>query len=134
LFGFFAADSYHYDQLALKIASGNLLFKDSVYIGAGYPLFLFLIYLFLGRSFLAVALVQVGIDSLTTVLIYLICLKISPKKVIGLLAALLYGLSATAIFYTGFLLDTTLSAFLGVSLIFSLLNTKESSSLAWFKK
>ncbi len=132
LFGFFAADSYHYHKFALRMAAGDFAFKQVLYISPLYPVFLLLTYVFFGRSFLAVAFLQIILDSLTAVFIYLICLKVFRKKIIAVLASLIYALYALAFLYTGLLLDTTLFTFLCVSLILVLLRAKEDKAGSWF--
>ena len=117
LFGVFAPDTQYYDQFAIQILAGDFTFPESVYLHPLYPLFLAFLYLFLGHSFVAVALSQIILDSLTCLLLYFISLKVFSSKTVGIMASFFYALYSMAIFYTGFVLDVTLLAFLCVVLI-----------------
>ncbi|MBL7070886.1 MAG: tetratricopeptide repeat protein [Candidatus Omnitrophica bacterium] len=125
LFYFFSADSQHYNRIALEILGGNIAFKESVYMNPVYPIFLALTYAVAGRSLISVGIVQAVLDSLSCVLLYMICVRAFKKKGIGLLAALTYACYSMAIFYTAFLMRATISVFVNLLLVFSLLNAKD---------
>jgi len=120
LFGFFARDSAQYDAFAAEILKGHLTAPESIYLNAAYPFFLAVVYALFGHSLSSVLLVQIVISSLTTVLVFLLCRKLSCSTFTSLLAALLHAGYNLSIFYAVLLLDTTLSAFLLVALLLAL--------------
>lgn len=131
IFGFFAIDSWYYDEFASKILNGNFVFKESIYLSPLYPLILAGIYKILGHNLIIAMLFQVITDSLTCVFLYFICIKIFNKKSIGLLASFIYACYGMAIFYTCFLLESAYATFLLVSLFLLLLyaNDKKKPQL-----
>jgi tetratricopeptide (TPR) repeat protein len=104
-------DSSLFDKLALQIAKGDWGYKDSIYLNEFYQFFLAAVYRIFGFSHLAVVLIQVLLDSLSCVLIYDIGSR-AVNKSVGAAAALVYALYGIAIFYTGLVLDTTVTIFL----------------------
>ncbi len=122
LFGLFSTDSVIYDQYALEILKGH--FTSSQIFNPHYSFFLSFIYMIFGHSLTSVALCQIILDSLTCVFLYQICIHVFHNKSIGLLTSIIYACYSTAIFYTGFVLDTTLVIFLNVLLILMLLQAK----------
>jgi len=137
LFGLFAVDSQYYNRFALEILRGDFFFKQSVYFHPLYPFFVAFIYKISGYSFLAIGIFQALLDSLTCILIYIITIKIFDKKSVGLIAAFIYAFYGTAIFYTAFILDTTLSIFIAASMIALLLcaaeeKRKKIAPFLWF--
>jgi len=111
LFGFFAMDSFHFDAFALEILKGKLLFDDLIYLNSLYTVILSIIYFVFNCSQLTVLVIQALTDSLTCLLIYYIGMKAFSKRSVGLLASFIYACYVAAIFYTGFLLDTSLAGF-----------------------
>jgi len=131
--GSFAIDSGFYDTFALKILDGNFLYKNSLCLNPLYPFFLSFVYLFSGHSLTAAALSQIFLDSLSCIFLYFICMKVFKKSEIGLLASFVYACYGVAVFYTGFLLDTSLVTFLNVLLVLFVLYAKDSKRPAlWF--
>ena len=132
LFDFFSADSHHYNRVALKMLAGDFTFGESVYMNPIYPLFLAGVYAVLGTALKYAVIVQVLLDSMSCVLLYFICARVFQKKAIGLLASLIYALYGTAVFYTGFLMRATLSAFLNLVFIWLILKARdEGKPLLW---
>ncbi|MGD0336053.1 MAG: glycosyltransferase family 39 protein [Candidatus Omnitrophota bacterium] len=123
LSGFFVADAYPYDSLALEILKGNLFSRDFLYTYPVYPFFVSIVYYIFGHSLIAVGVIQILLDALTGILLYSICLKIFNKKSIALLAFFMYACYGLAILYTGFLVAVTLSIFINVLLIWVLIPT-----------
>ncbi|MDD5681488.1 MAG: tetratricopeptide repeat protein [Candidatus Omnitrophica bacterium] len=128
--GFFASDSYLYEAFANKIIAGNFAMPEMAYINALYPFFLAVTYRIFGHNLMSVVFVQIVLDSLTCVLLYLICVKAFNKKNIGLLASVIYACYGMAIFYTGFLLGVTLVTFLNVLFVFILLHSRDTDRAA----
>lgn len=131
VFGFYSADSQYHDKFAQKILEGNFLFKDTIYVNPYYSFFLALIYKFLGHSIMAVGLCQIVLDIITGVFIYLICTKIFDRKDVGLLAFFIYTCYGIAIFYTAFILETTISAFLLTGFVLALLYAERKEKIAY---
>jgi len=112
LFDFFSADSYHYHIFALRILRGNFVFPEALYLNPFYPLFLAAIYKIFSVNIFIVCIIQIVIDSISSVLLYFIVLKVFERRTVALLAAFVYAAYNLAIFSTAFLLDTTLVSFL----------------------
>ncbi len=122
---FFSADSEHYNRVALRILAGDIAFRESVYMNPVYPLFLAAVYSVFGADPAYVGIVQAVLDSLSCVLIYLICLKAFKNKNLALLSSFIYAFYGMAIFYTGFLMRATLSVFINLALVWTLLIAKD---------
>jgi Flp pilus assembly protein TadD/4-amino-4-deoxy-L-arabinose transferase-like glycosyltransferase len=129
IFGFYAGDSIHFDKFAQKILAGDLIFKESIYLGQAYPFILSFIYLLFGHNIEAVVLCQVFLDVITTALIYFICLNLFGRRSIGLLASFIYSIYAPAVFYAGFMMDMTFSAFFFASFTLVTLIALEKKNL-----
>lgn len=132
LFGFYTVDSQYHDKFALKILEGNLTFKETIYISPLYSFFLAAIYKLFGHSLMAAALLQVIIDTITGVFLYIICAKAFGKKSIGLAAFFIYSCYAISIFYTAFILEATLSAFFMTGFIMAILYAdSDNKKILW---
>lgn len=125
LYGFAAQDSLQYEEYAVNILQGRLAFPEAIYLNAVYPFLLAAIYLVFGHTVENVLLVQVVFSAATTVLLYLLCLKVLNNKVVSLLAAGVFAGYDLSIFYSVVLLDTTLSAFLAVALVLALVCARD---------
>jgi tetratricopeptide (TPR) repeat protein len=104
-------DSNLYDKLAMQIVKGDWGHKDSIFLNEFYQFFLAALYRIFGVSHMAVVLLQVLLDCLSCVLICYIG-SIAFRRSVGIVAALIYALYGIAIFYTGLVLDTTVTIFL----------------------
>jgi tetratricopeptide (TPR) repeat protein len=113
-------DSQIYDDQALQIAGGDLAGKMVFFMGPLYPYFMALIYSIFGHDFYLLFLIQIIIGSFSCVLIYLIAQKIfsRPVAVISAIIAALYGMF---IFYDGLIMIETISMFLNLMFVWSLL-------------
>jgi len=90
------------------------------------------VYFIFGHKLAAAACVQIVLDSLSCFLLYFLSVKIFRKEGVGLLASLIYACYSIAIFYTGFLLDTTLVVFLNILSFLLLLYAEEKKkALLW---
>ncbi|MES9901623.1 MAG: glycosyltransferase family 39 protein [Sedimenticola sp.] len=105
------ADEEFYIRFGMDVAHGafgltpEFLFMDPLY---GY--FLGLLFTLFGKNLFLVYLFQVVLDTVTVGLVYLIGKELSGRQV-GLLAALFYGIAATALFYSTTILKPSFSAF-----------------------
>jgi tetratricopeptide (TPR) repeat protein len=117
-------DSNLYDTLALQIVKGDWGYKDSVFLNEFYQFFLAGLYRIFGFSHMAVVLLQVLLDSLSCVLIYNIGSRAFGRSV-GLVAALIYALYGIAVFYSGLVLDTTVTIFLQLLFLSLLISGSE---------
>ena len=113
-------DAYEHNYIAQNIANAikgkQLEDKDKfLYFGAKrgwlYPLFIATVYKLFGPHVLYVRLIQIVIDSLTCVLIYLIGRTIFQRKV-GIVAALLSSLYPGFVYYSIMLYQETTTIFL----------------------
>ncbi|MCP4650994.1 MAG: tetratricopeptide repeat protein [PVC group bacterium] len=128
LFGFFSADSYLYNILARQIQQGNFTSLDSTCMNPLYPVFLAVLYYILGQTFIVVAIFQIALDLITCLMLYFIAIRVFKRKSVGLIAAFIYSCYGIAIFFTGFLLGTTLVTFLYVLLMFMVLSAYDRDS------
>ena len=122
--GFFAVDTEAYHAFAVELLKGNFFHPDTVFLSPLYPFFVAGIYGILGAVPVAVAGCQAVLDALTCVILYKAALLAFERRSAALCAALAYAFYATAIFYTGFLLDATLTVFLNAVLILVLLTMR----------
>ena len=76
-----------------------------------YPIFVAFIFFLCGRNLVAIAIAQIIIASLTTVLVYLLGRELYQDKA-GRLAAVLFAIDLTALIYAHSLLTETLFVFL----------------------
>ena len=119
LFGFYARDSpstTHWPRRSSRVICS----PESIYLNAVYPFFLAIVYALFGHSLSSALLVQVVVSAATTVLVFLLCRKLSCSTFTSLLAALFHAGYDLSIFYAVLLLDTTLSAFLLVGFLLAL--------------
>ncbi|MBI3577129.1 hypothetical protein HY086_03785 [Candidatus Gottesmanbacteria bacterium] len=108
----FGWDQYEYHQYARKILEHGWLASHS-YRSYPYPLFVAVIYRLFGFANLsAVRLVQVGMDTLTGILVYVAIAAISKKGKAAWLGFFLYEVNPFTAGYVGVILSEVLSAFL----------------------
>lgn len=124
-------DARAYDKIAMNIVGGRGftefpgrplgMDRDIVHIGQSYTVFLALIYKIFGHHYPVVWFFQALLHSLTSLLLFFICLRIFRKdisKKIGLLAMGLYGFWPDLVETTAMLITETLFLFLAVSVIY----------------
>jgi tetratricopeptide (TPR) repeat protein len=109
-------DSNLFDKLALQIARGEWGHKDSIFLNEFYQFLLAGIYAVFGLNHMAVFLIQALLDAASCGLLYFIAAAAFWRSV-GLVASLIYALYGIAIFYTGLILDTTVTIFLQLSFL-----------------
>ncbi|OGH70086.1 MAG: hypothetical protein A2754_00690 [Candidatus Magasanikbacteria bacterium RIFCSPHIGHO2_01_FULL_47_8] len=117
-------DAQAYDRIAINIIDGFGFREDRaksfefdtsiVRAGPGYEFFLAGIYSLFGHHYEAVWILQALLHALSALLLFLICQKIFPEKgrVIGLVAAVLFGLHPDLIEISAMLMTETLYLFL----------------------
>ncbi|MEA1927490.1 MAG: tetratricopeptide repeat protein [Candidatus Auribacterota bacterium] len=127
----YGMDQYNYDRLAFSLAHNNDFFPGVIYSLPGYPIFLYLVYLLLGRSLDLVWLLQAGMGTISCGLTYLIARKIIGDRA-GWLAGLIMVFYGPVIFYESLLVPTTLALLISLlSLTWWIYLPGEKSLSAW---
>jgi 4-amino-4-deoxy-L-arabinose transferase-like glycosyltransferase len=125
------ADEDYYIRFGMDVVSGTggmsseFLFMDPLF---GY--FLGLVFSVFGKNLFTVYLLQILVDTATVGLIYLIGKELKSPRA-GLIAALLYSITSTAIFYSATILKPTLVAFYFASWTYFSLSLWKNST--WWK-
>lgn len=117
-------DSKEYDQWAKEIVNGKHLWDGFKIHAPLYPYFLAGCYWLFGKDHYYATLVQFFVGSINCVLIYLIGKKIF-NECIGRMASFMAAAYGVFIYFEGQLLYPFLAIFLNLSLILSLLTTRE---------
>lgn len=125
-------DQYTYLELAGKIAGGSIA-TDCCSKGPGYPVFIAIIYRIMGmNNYPAVRTVQIFIDLITAVLIYLTAQKIFNRKA-ALISFLVYIFNPFTGPYTGLLLPEIITLFYIASIAYIICGENfKKSLLSWF--
>ncbi len=114
------SDPEIYDGWGWKLATEGGWFGSRVFFMAPiYPVFLGIVYLFVGHSAFTVLILQSLISSMTVIAIYLIGRELFSKQ-IGIIAALIASVYAVFIFYAGNILSETLQTFVYSILIYAI--------------
>jgi tetratricopeptide (TPR) repeat protein len=103
-------DSRGYDEWARQIAGGDWIGHDVFYQAPLYPYFLGVLYSLIGRSLLAVRLVQACIGAASCVLLGLAARRLFAARV-GLVAGLALAVYAPAIFFDALIQKSVLDVF-----------------------
>jgi len=129
----FTVDSGSYIEFALRMLRGDYFFKEITYQSPLYPFFLLSFFKMFGQNLMAARLMQAILDAMVCVLIFALAARLSLRKSFCWLGALIYAFYGIAIFYTGLIIDTTLSIFLYTVFIFLLERTySQHKSMLWF--
>lgn len=120
-------DSQFYDEQAQQIAGGDLLGKEVFFMGPLYPYLMALVYRVFGHNIYLLLLLQVLLGSLTCVFIYLIARKLFSTGV-AVTAGVMAALYSIFVFYDSMIMIASLSVFLTVFLLYSLLSFHEKPS------
>ena len=127
------SDSKIYYDLAIKISSGSWIGNEIFFMSPGYPYFLAVIFTILGKSILLIRLIQVVLNSINIVFIYLIARNLHSDKA-GYFAAGIAALYSSFIFYSGAVLLEIVQTFI-LSLFLVIVTNKElmkkESSWLW---
>ncbi|MBN1105171.1 MAG: glycosyltransferase family 39 protein [Deltaproteobacteria bacterium] len=126
-------DEAYYIELGRKIAGGFWLGEDRpFFMDPLYGYFLGAVFRFFGDSLLVVRLLQIALDSLNAVLIYVLGAKTWNRSA-GFLAGLVYVSYKVAFFHTLLLLKTTLTVTLPLLFLLLLLHALEKPARTkWF--
>ena len=123
-------DQQRFDQFAIQISKGDILGGRGVYGQSPlYPYFLALIYQLFGHSYLIVRIFQMLMGAGTCVLLYLIGRSIF-NRMVGIISGIICSLYGVLIFYEGELLRVTLTVFLTVLLVFSIMRILKIKKVA----
>ena len=125
-------DAIEYHSIAKSLLEGNgYAYAGSLTARRAplYPLFLAGMHLLFGKSFMAVALFQAIIDTISCYLIYLIAMKVFESGLVAIISALFYALYLPGIKFVGAILTETLTVFL--LLIFVLTLLRALDTLDW---
>jgi len=129
---FYWEDEFDYDRLAAQLVESKIYTNEdgspTAFRAPGYPLFLGLNYLILGRHFFAVRMVQAFIDCLTLILIFLIARRIFNHQV-ATIAALIYAIYPLFIYTASTFFPATLSIVLLALFIYLLLSASQKRSI-----
>jgi 4-amino-4-deoxy-L-arabinose transferase-like glycosyltransferase len=115
-----------WDELGWKIASRKGYWIDNPYFqngpkffawrSPGFPLFLAIIYKIFDHNFLAAKIGLAILSSITVILLFYLAEILIDKKT-GLLASFVYSIYPTSIFWTGYLVPTTLEILLMIGFV-----------------
>lgn len=105
------SDSGIYYDLALKISGGDWIGNQVFFMSPGYPYFLAIIFTILGKSILAVRLIQVFLNCINIVIIYLTARRLHSKQA-SYASAVIAAISSSFIFYSGAVLLEVLQTFI----------------------
>ena len=105
------SDSGIYYDLALKIMGGNWIGSQVFFMSPGYPYFLAVIFTILGKSILAVRLIQIFLNSINIILIYLTTRSLHSEKA-GYASAIIAAIFSPFIFYSGAILLEVVQTFI----------------------
>jgi 4-amino-4-deoxy-L-arabinose transferase-like glycosyltransferase len=105
-------DAENYWKLAQQIASGNILGSTIFHQSPLYPYFLAVLIKSFGQHLLPVYLVQCLLSACSSVLVYLITIKISNQKITSLFAGIMFALFGMQVFYSLKILSECLAVFL----------------------
>lgn len=117
------SDSKIYYDLALKISAGDWIGHQIFFMSPGYPYFIAVIFTLFGKSLLAVRLIQVFINAVNIVIIYVIARNLHSDKA-GYTAAGVAAVFSPFIFYSGAILLEAVQTF--ILSIFLLLVTNKA--------
>ena len=121
-------DAAWYDEAAYRLASGQTEGTTPFARGPIYSLFLASVYRLAGHDRMAVRVAQAIISALAVLLIYALGRTVFNAKV-GLIASLLATLYPPFISYPGWLLTETLSVFLLLAFVYSLIRAWQRSRM-----
>lgn len=127
---FYLPDTSDYDKTAVSILQGNGFGSDYDRPPA-YPVFLALLYIVVGRNFLALRIIQAIITSLTCIIVLLIGNRVFHSRSVSILAAMVCVLYPYFVFISGILYPEALVTFLISLMVLCLLKTIDSSSKAY---
>ncbi len=105
------SDSGIYYDLAVKISGGNWIGSEVFFMSPGYPYFLAVIFTLLGKSILAVRLIQIFLNSINIIIIYLTARNLHSEKA-GYTSAVIAAIFSPFIFYSGAILLEVIQTFL----------------------
>jgi tetratricopeptide (TPR) repeat protein len=128
LFYYPTMDSLYHLNWAKQILAGNAFARAPYYRAPLYVFFLTFLLEMFQRSLYIVRIVQILMDSLSCVLIYLLGRKMFNSR-IGLGAGILGCLYFPFVYFSGELVDATLLVFLDLVLLILLLRTQKHPSL-----
>jgi 4-amino-4-deoxy-L-arabinose transferase-like glycosyltransferase len=121
-------DPKFYHNLALQIASGNLLAGDVMFKAPLYPYFLALIYSIGGESLFAARFIQTILGSLSCVLTYLLARRFYSNK-IAVTAGLIAAFYGPLLLFDAELLTPALIVFLNLVSIYLLFKYEDSGKI-----
>lgn len=114
-----------YDQLAQRIAGGDLVGSGVFNQAPLYAYFLGLLYRVFGHDYFLARLVQIALGAATCALILAVGRKVFTRRV-GLIAGLIGAVYGTLVFYDGELIRPFLLNVLSLSALLALLKARES--------
>ncbi|MDO9464964.1 MAG: glycosyltransferase family 39 protein [bacterium] len=125
-------DQERFDKFSLQISHGDILGGKGIYSQSPlYPYFLALIYSLFGHSSVMARIFQMIMGAGTCVLLYLIGSRIFNRTV-GVISGIICSLYGVLIFYEGELLRVTVTVFLTVLLVFSIVClSKSKKAVIW---
>jgi len=124
------SDWKEYDLVGLSVASGTgftIYGQPYLIHPPGYPLFLGILYLLFGHSYVAVKVAQSLLGALTCVVILLIGERVFTRRV-GMVAATIAAVYPHLVYYTGILMSETLFLFLAMVFLCALAMLREDFS------
>ncbi len=124
-FAYPVLDAQYYLTWATDLARSGFHFFPGYQGNPLYPYFLAFLIRFLHAGPLLIRIVQHGLGVLTCLLLFRAGKHLFGEKA-GLLAAFLYAVYVPAVFYEGWLLSASLTAFLAAALLVSLLGAGDS--------
>ncbi len=129
-FGYLTYDLLHFNNIAIAILKGQQLGHEAVFKAPFYSMVLAELYSLIGGQLFQTLLVQCVLGSLSCVLIYLTAIHFYSQKV-GMTAGLISALYGTFIVFDAELLPVTLTIFLLLAALYTLLQYQEKHRMWW---
>jgi 4-amino-4-deoxy-L-arabinose transferase-like glycosyltransferase len=116
-------DALDYDQIGWNLTQGNGFSLDNsgptLLRGPVFPVLLAIIYHVAGHNYPAVRFVQIILNAINCLLVFLVCRELVDEKT-GLVASFFYAIYPAFTFYTGLILTETLTITLLLTSMFFL--------------
>lgn len=125
-------DPLGYHELAIELLQTKSFENYGAFRTPIYPLFIALIYFFWGVKPWNVMLVQIGVDSLTVIIVFLLAKEIFEDKRIAIASSLLYAFNILSVLYCNKLFSEILFTFvLTVSILFFIKGLKQNKNISF---
>jgi len=131
-----------WDELGVKIATGQGFWVDNPYFQGGtpfyswrppgFPLFLACIYRIFGHSYLAAKMGIAVLSALNCLLLFFIASSLLSSSITGIWCALIYAVYPSSVFWTGYLAPVTNEIFMMLLVVLFLIAGEKKKNLFLF--